>query len=135
MFSTLFDCGACACLEQVRRCAAQTSARPKRTTWRNECLNRIAKGNNEKPAARSKAAAAKPLGVSLFLSRGSDGFFVGCSFALTLISTQFTARVYSSLFLPFRYNGGRYLLSRCKPYIWLSAPIIILLRHYLSQAF
>lgn len=51
-----------------------------------ERINRDTKGNNEKPAARSKADAAEPLGVSLYLSRGGNGFFVYCSFALTLFS-------------------------------------------------
>jgi len=37
-------------------------------------MNRDAKDGSEKPAARSKADAAEPLGISLYLSRGGNGF-------------------------------------------------------------
>lgn len=61
-------------------------ARNERTEQTIERMNRDAKDNDEKPATRSKADAAEPLGISLYLSRGGNGFFVHCSFALTLLS-------------------------------------------------
>ena len=105
----------CQCLEQVRRCAAQTSARLKRTKDRK--LVRISNDakQNKKPAARSEADAAEPLGISLCLSR----------LAATALSFIAVCR--------------RCFLLRCKPFISLSASFTLFrrlsLRHYPFQAF
>ena len=64
----------------------QAHARNERPERKSKRMNRDAKDNDEKPAARSKADAAEPLGISLYLSRGGIGFFVDCYFALALIS-------------------------------------------------
>ena len=69
----------------------QAHARNERNERIIERINCDAKGSNEKPAARSKADAAEPLGISLYLSRGGNGFFINCYFALTLISAQLAA--------------------------------------------
>ncbi len=69
----------------------QAHARNERTERMIERIKNFVKGNNEKPAARSKADAAEPLGISLYLSRGGIGFFVDCYFTLTLISAQLSA--------------------------------------------
>ena len=52
----------------------QAHARNERTKRKIERMNSFAKSSNEKPAARSKADAAEPLGISLYLSRGGNGF-------------------------------------------------------------
>ena len=77
----------CHCLDTSGGCAArQAHARNERLERKIGRINCDAKDSTEKPAARSKADAAEPLGISLYLSRGGNGFFVDCYFALTLIS-------------------------------------------------
>ncbi len=79
-----------------------------------ERTNRYAKGNDEKLAARSKADAAEPLGISLYLSRGGNGFISSIAISIAIFFRA-VSRLFSSL---------RRLLS-----------FVDYLRHYLFQAF
>lgn len=83
-------------------CRRQAHAQNERTERKIERSNCNAKGSNEKPAARSKADAAEPLGISLYLSRGGNGFFVGCTFALMQISVRITSERVWLFLLRFR---------------------------------